>query len=260
MGTTQIKYVKHFFWLCGVTYIAVFLTITFGCHPFKMNWQVRPLAPRACAFKPQNFYVGAVLNVFTDAILLSLPIPMLWALQVRLSRKIAIGLLLSSGLFVIGAAVTRAVLTLGATPSGLNINRWGVRETIVGILTVNMPILPPMFKRAFWTSGAYHDSYTGEGSRSKRHYGNGTYELRSRATVSRNEKDDPEIEVASTGSQENIFKKEHFEEAVYGSRDVMVETSIQVQSHQRVKEDGDWTNNPGDSGVGSRVTATNKML
>jgi hypothetical protein len=227
---------------------------------FQMNWQVRPLAPRACAFKPQNFYVGAVLNVFTDAILLSIPIPMLWALQVRLSKKIAIGVLLSSGLFVIGAAVTRAVLTLGAAPSGLNINRWGVRETIVGILTVNMPILPPMFKKAFWNSGSYHESYTGEESRSKRHYGDGTYELRSRATVSRSEKDDPEIEVASTGSQENIFKKEHFEEAVYGSRDVMVETSIQIQSHQRGTDDDDeWTNNPVQPGSGSKITASNRM-
>lgn len=63
---------------------------------------------------------------------------MLWGLQVNLRKKIAIGILLSSGLFVIAAAIIRAVLTLGSAPSGLNINRWGVRETIVGILTVNM--------------------------------------------------------------------------------------------------------------------------
>jgi hypothetical protein len=162
-----------------VLHVLLFVIAIITTFSFHQNWQVRPLAPRQCAFKPQNFYVGAVLNVFTDAILLSIPIPMLWALQVRLSKKIAIGVLLSSGLFVIGAAVTRAVLTLGSAPSGLNINRWGVRETIVGILTVNMPILPPMFKRAFWSTSSYHDSYSAEESRSKARYGNGTYELRS---------------------------------------------------------------------------------
>ena len=68
-----------------------------------------------------------------------------------LRRKIVVGLLICSGFFVIAAAIIRVVLTLGASPSGTNINRWGVRETIVGIVSVNIPILRPMFTAAFWT-------------------------------------------------------------------------------------------------------------
>lgn len=70
------------------------------------------------------------------------------------NRKLVILLLLSSGAFVIAAAIIRAVLTLSASPSALTINGWGVRETIVGIITVNIPILRPLFIRAFWTTGA----------------------------------------------------------------------------------------------------------
>ncbi|EOD46997.1 putative cation diffusion facilitator 1 protein [Neofusicoccum parvum UCRNP2] len=193
MGTWQNRMIKYLFWLCGVTYLAVFLTITFGCHPIQDNWGVKPLPSKNCTFKVQNLLVTVTLNVITDAIILIIPIPMLWRLKVTWSRKLAIAALLSSGIFVIAAAVIRAVLTLGAAPSALNINRWGVRETIIGILTVNVPILRPLFTAAFWRLGPYHPSASGAGSgagsapwgsakgrRTKSGaYGRGTFELRS---------------------------------------------------------------------------------
>ncbi|KAH7058670.1 hypothetical protein B0J12DRAFT_369924 [Macrophomina phaseolina] len=157
-GTLQNRLIKYLFWLCGVTYLAVFLTITFGCFPIQNNWAVRPLPGKQCTFKVQNLLVTVVLNIITDAALLVIPIPILWRLNVTLSRKLAIAALLSSGIFVICAAVIRAVLTLGEAPSALNINRWGVRETIIGLLTVNVPILRPLFSRAFWHLGPYRPS------------------------------------------------------------------------------------------------------
>jgi hypothetical protein len=48
------------------------------------------------------------------------------------------------------AALVRVVLTLSANPSALNINAWGIRETIVGIATVNIPILRSLFSPSFW--------------------------------------------------------------------------------------------------------------
>lgn len=44
-------------------------------------------------------------------------------------------------------------MTLEASPSALVINRWGVRETVAGIIAVNLPILRPMLRTAFWTGG-----------------------------------------------------------------------------------------------------------
>jgi phosphatidylglycerophosphate synthase len=147
-----------------------------------MNWQIRPLPPRTCTFKPQNFYVGAILNVVTDVIMLAIPLPMLWGLQLKFSKKLAIGLFICSGTFVIAAAIVRAALTLGNTPSGLNINRWGVRETIVGIITVNLPILRPMFRKGFWRGSGFVEessSYARSRNPTKGGYGHGTFELRS---------------------------------------------------------------------------------
>ena len=73
-------------------------------------------------------------------------------LQVPLKRKLTLAALLSSGIFVVTAAIVRITMTLKAHPSALTINRWGVRETIAGIIAVNLPIVKPIFDRSFWRS------------------------------------------------------------------------------------------------------------
>jgi hypothetical protein len=157
-GLKQQHFVKILGIAVGVTYVAVFLTITLGCYPTQRNWQVVPYPGEVCTFKPQNFYVSTALNVVTDAALLAIPLPLMWALQVPLKKKIALCLLLSSGIFVISAAIIRIVMTLVSHPSALTINRWGVRETIAGIVAVNAPILKPgkshLLVALHWTAAA----------------------------------------------------------------------------------------------------------
>ncbi|KAF5572255.1 integral membrane protein PTH11 [Fusarium pseudoanthophilum] len=162
-------FVKTVSILCALSYLAVFLTITFRCFTTQKNWQVVSDPGEKCSFRMQDFLVTTVLNVLTDALILGIPMPLLWKLQVpfrksvssplpqspsNTPRKLVIGLLLSSGAFVIAAAITRVVLTLSTNPSTLTINAWGVRETIVGILTVNIPILRLIFSKSFWNGSA----------------------------------------------------------------------------------------------------------
>ena len=78
---------------------------------------------------------------------------MLWNLEVSRRRKLGLSLLLFPGVFVIAAALIRVILTLESQPSALNINRWGVRETVAGIIAVNVPILRPIIRTSFWTRG-----------------------------------------------------------------------------------------------------------
>lgn len=104
-------------------------------------------------FKPQILYVTSAANVLTDAMILVTPIPMLWNLRVGRGRKLGLSLLLFPGIFVIAAALIRVIMSLQAKPSALNINRWGVRETLAGIIAVNIPILRPILLKAFWTRG-----------------------------------------------------------------------------------------------------------
>ncbi|PLB49888.1 hypothetical protein P170DRAFT_454607 [Aspergillus steynii IBT 23096] len=95
------------------------------------NWRVYPPPSQECGLKIQNVIVTCILNV----------------------SKLVIAMFLSSGIFVISASIIRTALTLGSKPSTLTVNRWGIRETVVGVATVNLPILRPIFTKRFWTSG-----------------------------------------------------------------------------------------------------------
>ncbi|KAE8154910.1 hypothetical protein BDV25DRAFT_135553 [Aspergillus avenaceus] len=158
IGLWQARVIKWLGLVCGITYLAVFLTVTFGCHPISDNWRVYPPPSKACGLKIQNVIVTCVLNVTTDFALLFIPIPLLWKVKTSLTRKLVIAIFLSSGIFVITASIIRTALTLDSEPSSITVNRWGIRETFVGVATVNLPILRPLFTRRFWQSGYVEES------------------------------------------------------------------------------------------------------
>ncbi|KAK6216189.1 TAT-binding protein-like protein 7, AAA ATPase [Pestalotiopsis sp. IQ-011] len=150
MGLWQEKLVYWLMWACGISYCAVLLTVCLSCYPTHLNWQVVPDPGPKCTFRSQNFISIAVLNVLTDMAILAVPLPILWQLRVSIRKKILVGMLICTGVFVIAAAIIRVVLTVGENPSAMNINRWGVRETIIGIIAANIPILSPAFTKTFW--------------------------------------------------------------------------------------------------------------
>ncbi|KAL3420370.1 hypothetical protein PVAG01_08869 [Phlyctema vagabunda] len=245
VGLWQYRLLKWLGLICGLCYIAVFLTITFGCYPIQRNWQVVPDPGLRCTLKLQNFLTAAILNVLTDALILAIPIPLLWALKVPLQRKIVIGLLLCSGLFVIAAAIIRVALTLGSNPSALNINRWGVRETIVGIVCINLPILRPLLNKSFWTLSSFKSSSLSHGASHNLHdknSGGGGYELSShqkskgKGSIWREEpkqageREDSFDRVASIGgdSQEYIIQGNKGGDPL--GKGVTVERTFQVES------------------------------
>ncbi|CAK3763670.1 hypothetical protein AC578_9605 [Lecanosticta acicola] len=153
IGLFQERLAKIFAVITAACYIIVFLTISCGCLPIQHNWQViPPPSTTRCLKKLPNFYVTTALNVGTDALILTIPLPLLWGMRLPLARKIALTLLLCSGIFVITAAIIRISFSMAGLHS-LNINRWGTRETVAGIIAVNAPIIRPLFKRWFWQRG-----------------------------------------------------------------------------------------------------------
>lgn len=74
------------------------------------------------------------------------------------SRKLVLSIFLSSGIFVISASIIRTGITLTGNPSSFLVNSWGVRETFVGIVAVNLAIFAPILRRAFWSHGSYQSA------------------------------------------------------------------------------------------------------
>ncbi|OJD31370.1 mg2+ transporter zinc transport protein [Diplodia corticola] len=162
-GLWQRRLVRHLTLACALTYLCVLLTITLGCRPFSHNWRVLPAPGLACTFRPQNVGVVAASNVATDLALLSVPLPLLWRLQVPVRQKAVVAAWLLTGVFVIAAAVVRVVVTLGSDPSTTTVNLWGVRETIVALVCVNAPMLRPLFLGRFWSGERWVGKGEGEG-------------------------------------------------------------------------------------------------
>jgi hypothetical protein len=66
----------------------------------------------------------------TDVAILSIPVPLLWKVKLPVGRKIAIGVLLCSGVFIIIATLLRCILSLQSI-QGINISTiWAIRETV----------------------------------------------------------------------------------------------------------------------------------
>lgn len=81
----------------------------------------------------------------TDVAILSIPVPLLWKVKLPLGRKIAIGVLLCSGVFIIIATLLRCILSLQSI-QGINISTiWAIRETVSRhfaiFLQVSLPLL-----------------------------------------------------------------------------------------------------------------------
>ncbi|KAK0387016.1 hypothetical protein NLU13_5330 [Sarocladium strictum] len=162
LGILHCRTINFLFFFCAASWVALIVTVSVSCRPFHHNWQIHPLPGPECTFRAQNFWTLVFLNVLTDAALMAIPVPILWNLRVSRRRKIAVSILLLSGVFVISTAVVRAVATIGGRPSVININRWGFRETTIGLAAVSAPIICPIFTEAFWRGGPYNPAWRRE--------------------------------------------------------------------------------------------------
>ncbi|KAG8624724.1 hypothetical protein KVT40_007791 [Elsinoe batatas] len=142
-----------------VTYLINILTISLACRPFVSNWA----APTTCSPTPTLLTISS-LNIAMSLAILSIPVPLLWKLQVPRKQKIAIGLFLTTGVVVIIAAGVRIGAGLGLAQTTVNLDVWGVREALVGILFKNLPVLRQFFRGAFW-KGEGSSAGTGAGAR-----------------------------------------------------------------------------------------------
>ena len=91
---------KHLLWAVGLfitTYSAAMaLIMTFQCQPIKSLWD--PSVKGTCIDRTGVWIVMGSMNVLTDILLLCLPLPQLWRLQMARNKKLQ-----TIGIFSIGS-------------------------------------------------------------------------------------------------------------------------------------------------------------
>ncbi|SPJ72477.1 related to integral membrane protein PTH11 [Fusarium torulosum] len=133
-----------------LAYLGVIAAIWGHCTPIHKNWQVYPNPGESCTLAVANYLTLVVFNIVTDILIVSIPIPLLWTVKLSVQRKLMIGVLLCSGVFIMIATLLRCIYSLQDI-EGINTSTiWAIRETFVAIIAVNAAAIKPLFSASRW--------------------------------------------------------------------------------------------------------------
>ncbi|KAJ4319721.1 hypothetical protein N0V94_003780 [Neodidymelliopsis sp. IMI 364377] len=112
-------------------------------------------APKTQCYDPTILFIfTAALNLFSDVVILLLPIPTLLSLNVPLRQRLALVGIFSVGIMaIVASAVRMHVMRLWAQSPwnsaiyGSDLLLWGQVETNSGIISASVPFLRLLFKR-----------------------------------------------------------------------------------------------------------------
>ncbi|KAI4231901.1 MAG: hypothetical protein LQ352_008377, partial [Teloschistes flavicans] len=147
-------------WITGAvlvlwSLITILLAI-FSCRPIKASWdlKVRMDPKTVCypkAYDVENIY--GFCNVITDVVLIVMPIPLVWKMQVNLKKKLGVAMVFATGAFVCAVAIVRQYIAYnsgeGTDPSWgiIPIKIWMAIEVNIAIIVACLPAISPLFKR-----------------------------------------------------------------------------------------------------------------
>ncbi|KAE8153028.1 hypothetical protein BDV25DRAFT_44758 [Aspergillus avenaceus] len=119
------------------------LTAAFQCRPIEKAWNVAE--PGKCVNINIFYLANAALNILTDVLTYSLPLQVIWKLQVPMKQKAALAFILCVGLFACISSIIRItyIPAMLSDPDATWVISepmyWSVIEINVGIFAACMP-------------------------------------------------------------------------------------------------------------------------
>lgn len=142
--------------IIGVWSTAFFFANLLQCYPISLNWVSSGAENYACIQTNTMYLAQAWTDVLTDLMILSLPIPCIWALQMPARHKVGVTAIFLLGLLTVLAGIAKLVVfyhiiawaeggnfdvTWYETPSLV----WQFVESTLGIVGACLPLLRPLF-------------------------------------------------------------------------------------------------------------------
>ncbi|OQD90663.1 hypothetical protein PENANT_c001G09303 [Penicillium antarcticum] len=187
-----LLFYQRIFGMTKMMWFCVFLTVGYViscyiaflvcCRPVSYYWSqyIDPTGGK-CIFNLYPFYIGnAAANVTTDVIILLVPVPLVWKLQMRTSQKFMLCGIFMLGGFVCVASIIR-IYYMTFLGSSVDITWimddvfiWSSVEPCIGILCASLPTLQPLLRlviaRVFGTSmGRYETSLQSKQEAERKH-------------------------------------------------------------------------------------------
>ncbi|KAL8767327.1 MAG: hypothetical protein Q9209_006165 [Squamulea sp. 1 TL-2023] len=142
------------YWWCVFVFMVpvaiVFVCIIFIVCPYfdeRVLDTVKCSTPAAIAHQNKIVQAAAVLDIFTDLLLISIPVALLWRVRISLRRKLILLFVLSLSIFTIIVSIVRiagAQLSNGSVDSAW-VNFWLQVEAAVAVMIVSLTSYRSLF-------------------------------------------------------------------------------------------------------------------
>ncbi|KAK5988692.1 Satratoxin biosynthesis SC1 cluster 4-like protein [Cladobotryum mycophilum] len=137
---------------CGSWFIVTIFICIFQCVPMRKYWETHVQSPK-CLNAPRRLVGYEVTNLCLDIIILCIPVPMVWRLQLKSSKKIGVIAIFFLGGFVCLASIIR--ITKIWKPPNINDNfdvatalSWSTMQQGVAIICACLPTMGPILTSA----------------------------------------------------------------------------------------------------------------
>ncbi|KAI4282372.1 MAG: hypothetical protein L6R35_005428, partial [Caloplaca aegaea] len=151
------------FLVCGYL-MANLLTQIFGCSPRSKYWE--PGTPGHCIDYTTAGLAYGSMNIVSDLLILILPIPLVWQLELSRREKVSISVIFMSGTITCVAAAVRYVYIVRENQADAKYFIWSLVEINIGVICSCMPAFRPFFARVLprvsihsLTGGSWRSKY-----------------------------------------------------------------------------------------------------
>ncbi|KAG5943477.1 hypothetical protein E4U59_000348 [Claviceps monticola] len=130
-------------WIICITFLFIFI-----CVPVQKLWT--PQLPGHCINQVGTWIANAASTILTDLLILIMPMPEIWTLQLRRPEKIGLTLAFGLGFFVVFASAFRTSVLFTYSDSDPTYTLaptvgWTAIELSTGIISACLPTLLPIF-------------------------------------------------------------------------------------------------------------------
>ncbi|KAI9765911.1 MAG: hypothetical protein M1840_007052 [Geoglossum simile] len=141
------------------TYAAVQVTTFTECRPFRNYYLILKKRDKCVRAVVQLFVLG-ILSIFTDLLLIILPIPVLWKITQPFWQKLQLTFLFSIGIFVTLVTAIRVPQNFKNSTKQMDRTMWVSIEILVSAFVANMPTIYGLLRRRHIQKSS-HSSWTG---------------------------------------------------------------------------------------------------
>ncbi|KAH0545366.1 hypothetical protein FGG08_000507 [Glutinoglossum americanum] len=133
-------------------HFSALIGLIMGCTPVRATWDIS--TPGAHCIDQSAFKMAVgVINTITDFVIILIPLPTVWGLQLRIKQKIALTCIFLAGLLVCIAGLVRTYyvhvltsVTYDLTWEGFTMWIYIAIEIDLSIICASAPALKPLFK------------------------------------------------------------------------------------------------------------------